>query len=625
MSYSNLHPGKYLFLVKGSNNDGLWNETPARLKITISPPWWKTMWAYISYFIVFSLLLYAFITLIMIRAKQAHSLKIERMEREKDEELSEQKMQFFTNISHEFRTPLSLILSPLENVISSVEPKSELKNQLLVIKRNADRLFRLVNELMDLRKIDDQKLRLKVQQGDIIKFISDLSGYFSEIILQKKIRYQFVSVPESYQGWYDQEKLEKILFNLISNALKFVPENGRVSVQIEIIQPDQSVFHTFDHENVLSTTPSLLCVKISNNGTGIASFDLPFVFKRFCQGRNAENKEHTGSGIGLALAKSLAELHHGNIYVESQPDEETIFTLCIPVDREEYNSDEIDINPIDITDVDIHGYYDGILYDKSGNTGGLKSEGSEILLVEDNDDLRNYLVGELGKTFRIIEARDGDEGIKKAFQYMPDLIISDILMPVMSGTELCKTIKNDLRTSHIPLILLTAKTSVENQIEGIEAGADIYITKPFNMGYLLTQIKHIIETRIKLYAKFSQEVHLMPAKLANNMIDEAFLLSITDYIVKNLSNTQLGVESLAAFSKLSRSQVYRKIRALTGKSAVEFIRIVRLKQAIKLMGTKKYSLSEIAFETGFNSPSYFTRSFKKQYGKAPSEYIDNQK
>ena len=336
---------------------------PACLKLIILPPWWKTDWAYLVYFILFSLLLYAFISLLMTRAKQTHSLKIERMEREKDEELSEQKMQFFTNISHEFRTPLSLILSPLEILINSSQLTGEIKNQLSVMKRNADRLFRLVNELMDLQKIDNQKLKLKVQQGDIAKFISEISGYFYDIANRKKIEYRLDFISEMHLAWFDREKLEKILFNLISNALKFVPVSGKVTLHAEIKRADQLEYPI--SPLIRNSLPSscFLLMNVCNNGKGIDPTDIPFVFDRFYQGKNAENKKHSGTGIGLSLTKSLTVLHHGNIFVESKPDKETRFTLILPISREEYSKDEIDLTPNDITDLDPHRYTDNTLTD----------------------------------------------------------------------------------------------------------------------------------------------------------------------------------------------------------------------------------------------------------------------
>jgi ligand-binding sensor domain-containing protein/signal transduction histidine kinase/CheY-like chemotaxis protein/AraC-like DNA-binding protein len=622
VTYSNLKPGSYTFRVKGSNNDGVWNNNPRVLKIRILPPWWKTGWAYGAYILLFLLTMWAFISLLMIRAKQAHSLKLERMKREKDEELSNMKMQFFTNISHEFRTPLSLILSPLETIMESSQLKSIAKEQLTVIRRNAERLFRLVNELMDIQKISDRKLKLKIQQGDMFNLLNETIAFFSELIHRKRVDFiTYVTMNEN-PSWFDRDKLEKVFFNLISNALKFVPEYGKVNIHASVksiteIQEIIKAVHKEWHEST-----QFLFFQIANNGKVIDPGDLPYIFDRFFQGKNAENKKHSGTGVGLALTKNLVELHHGVIYATNVQDE-TQFTFFIPINRSEYPDDEIDITPMDIAHIDPHGHIDSYQEIEEEVSPSVNNNGYNVLIIEDNNDLRAYLARELRKEFLVSVAKDGAAGIAKAFKMMPDIIISDILMPVADGIQVCKTLKNDLRTSHIPIILLTARTAVEHQIEGAEAGADSYIAKPFNIRYLLAQIRSLIDSRLKVYAHFSHSVYLAPDMLANNTLDKDFISSTIDYIVKNLSNTQLGVESLADFSNLSRSQVYRKIKTMTGKSAVEFIRVIRLKEALKLMETKKYSLSEIAYETGFNSPSYFTRSFKDQFGKAPSDYLSN--
>jgi DNA-binding response OmpR family regulator len=322
----------------------------------------------------------------------------------------------------------------------------------------------------------------------------------------------------------------------------------------------------------------------------------------------------------LSLTKGLIELHHGSISAQSTPDYETKFLIQLPIDRSAYHEDEI---------CETQGYLSSDATQmKTDNDSVSQSavvddqDRAHILVVEDNDELRRYISLELRLQFNVWEAKDGQEGVEIAFEKSPDLIISDVLMPRLSGIELCEQIKTNLKTSHIPIILLTAKTTTDDQVSGIAAGADVYITKPFSIRVLLTHVKQITESRQKLYSRFSQDVYLLPSKVTNNEIDRAFLQKAIDYIEENIQDQQLGVDSIASLFNLSRMQVYRKIKALTGKSVVDFIRIVRIKHALKLMDMHKYTLSEIAYQAGFNSASYFTRCFKDQYGKAPSEYLE---
>lgn len=617
VTYTNLSPGNYRLLVKGANNDGIWSNKPAELMITVKPPYWKTWWALLSYLILVSLAIAFIVRLRIERIKIKNTLAIERLAREKDQELNQAKLQFFTNISHEFRTPLSLILGPLESINNSSELNTNIKSQILTVRKNATRLLQLINELMDFRKIENRKMQLKVSHEDIHTLISDWSSYFAEIAQKRGITYNISFSDTDIQGWIDRNKLEKILNNILSNAFKYTPDKGSISINTTIGYQNKQVSGS---EELTDETTDIqyLYIQVNDNGKGIQPEDMPYIFDRFYQAKSSTDK---GTGIGLTLVKSLVEIHHGNIKAESIPSSATRFTVSIPISRAAYSPDEMTENLADIPDFEKSIYVTGDGKEQKDQLKDQDEEKPELLVVEDNDELSLYLAHELKDQYRVSIARNGRVGLEMAISQLPDLIISDVMMPEMDGVELCRTIKTDASTSHIPVILLTAKSAVEDQIKGIEEGADVYITKPFSIQLMKAQISHMINSRKDLYTRFSQEVHIIPAQYAKNKLDQEFLSTIIDYIVSNISDSQLGVEALADSMNLSRGQIYRKIKALTGKTAVEFIRDIRLKEAVKLMETRKLSLAEIAYETGFTSPSYFTRSFKSQYGKAPSDYM----
>ncbi len=616
-AYTNVPPGKYNFLVRGANNDGVWSNLPARLQIQIKPPFWKTWWAYIFYVILISSALYLGFQLRIDRIKIKNSLAMERMAHEKDQELAQAKLQFFTNISHELRTPLSLILGPLESILNSEEGSTKIKSKIQIVQKNASRLMQLVNELMDFRKIENRKMNLRVQETDISQYISEIASCFNMASRKKNIDFTVIHSEKNIKGFIDRNKLEKIVNNILSNAFRYTPDGGTISIVTNIEY--QTCNDLKENAPINNTSTIRYCkIEVYDNGKGILAEDLPFIFDRFFQAKSSADQ---GTGIGLTLVKSLVDIHHGTIKAKSIPGQKTVFTICLPIDKIAYADDEVHNGTMDITEF------------SSGNTSStdelpemqlsdsIKTEKPELLIVEDNEELRNYLENELKTSFRISVAHNGKEGLEQALSGMPDMVISDIMMPGINGIELCRRLKTDTKTSHIPVILLTAKSAIEDQIEGLEEGADAYITKPFSIRILKAQINQMVNNRKGLYSRFSQDVHILPSMYARNKLDQEFLATVINYIVKNISNNQLGVEQLGDTMNLSRSQIYKKIKALTGKTAVEFIRCIRLKEAVKLMETRKYTLSEIAYETGFTSPSYFTRSFKHQYGKAPSDYM----
>lgn len=611
-TYTNIDPGKYVFLVVATNSDGISSKVPARIDIIIHQAPWKTWWAILLYLALISSLIAFLLRLRIERIKIKNQLNYERLARENEHALIESKTQFFTNISHEFRTPLSLITMPLENLMAMSDLPVDVKERLGTIRTSAEKMTRLVNELMDFNKLENAKLELHIQEGELVGFISEVASIFHDVAIKKKIHFGIHAMVHSLCGWFDKDKMEKILFNIISNAFKFTPDSGQINIIINVKNPSAD-----DDQN----QTRYLDLVIVDNGIGISAEELPFIFDKFYQAKSGLGVSNPGTGIGLSLTKGLVELHRGTIKVESTPGRETKFAIQLPIDRQAYDDNGVyessgyittagKAAPRELDPLEVAGSHEEEIHDKA-----------VILLAEDNDELRNYLSLELRNQFIVLEAKDGKEALEIAFEKSPDLIVSDIIMPLTTGVELCNEIKTNLKTSHIPFILLTAKASVDDQIAGIASGADVYVTKPFSMRFLVAQVNQIIESRKALYARFSQDVYLLPGKATTNALDQAFLQKVIDYIIDNIQSPQLGVDSIADLCHLGRMQTYRKIKALTGKSVVEFIRMVRIKQALKLIETHKYTLSEVAYLSGFNSSSYFTRVFREEYGKTPSEYL----
>jgi signal transduction histidine kinase/ligand-binding sensor domain-containing protein/DNA-binding response OmpR family regulator len=608
--YTNIDPGTYVFLVKAANRDGVLLDNPLRLEITIHQVFWKTWWAFAIYITIMFLFVYLLVRIRIERLKMKSEILFEKLTREREHQLSESKTQFFTNVAHEFRTPLSLVLIPLESLMESNEVPAPFRERVYTAYKNADRMQRLVNELLDFNKLEVGNLKLHVHHGELVQFIKETSAAFNEMAAKRKIRFTMISEQPVIMGWFDREKLEGIIFNILSNAFKFTADGGEITVRIAA------------KKAVIPGGTLCECVElvIEDNGIGILPEELPKVFEKFYQAKSASKISTPGTGIGLSFTKALVELHHGSINAESIPDQSTIFRILLPLDASIYHVEEVVVTPPDV--VYTKKTDEVLLPDPELADVEVESDKSKILVVEDNFELREYLVAELRTEFTVYEAKDGHEGLQMVGEINPDLIISDIMMPVKDGIEFCDAIKSDLGTCHIPFILLTAKATMDDQIKGINTGADLYISKPFNVRYLMAHVQQMIASRRKLYARFSQDVYLMPGKATTNVLDQDFLQRAIDYVIANLQDPQLSVDSIAGLFNLSRMQVYRKIKALTGKSVVEFIRMVRMKQAIKLMDSHKLTLSEIAFEVGFNSASYFTRCFKEEYGKTPSEYLE---
>jgi signal transduction histidine kinase/ligand-binding sensor domain-containing protein/DNA-binding response OmpR family regulator len=608
-SYTNIDPGKYTLLVKVLSRDGRSIGEPIQLEIEIDQIFWKSRWAFLLYIVGIGAVIFMLIRVREDRLKLQNEIAVEKILREQEHAMSESKTQFFTNVAHEFRTPLSLILIPLERLMETKGLPEVLYQRIQTAYKNASQMKRLVNELLDFNKLEVYNLTLNVQPGELTSFIRETSEAFNEMARKQNIVYSMQLEIDHLAAWFDRDKLERILFNLLSNAFKFTEPGGEIHVEVRI--PEEMM-------------QGSRCVEIvvRDTGIGIAPNELPHIFEKFYQTKNGSKSKKPGTGIGLSLTKALVELHLGTIEVSSIVNQSTIFTIRIPVEASAYGIQRDNGLPTDVLPENSNWLYEDVDSQEYESLEVDQDDKARILLVEDNNELREYLSIELQSDFSVLEARDGEEALRIVQEHSPDLIISDVMMPTMNGIELCKAIKEDIQSSHIPFILLTAKATVEDQIEGINTGADLYIAKPFNVRYLITNVKQVITSRRKLYARFSQEVFLTPGMATNNSIDQEFLKKAIDFVVNNLQDTQLSVDSLAEQFNISRMQVYRKIKALTGKSVVEFIRMIRLKEAIKLMDTHAYTLSEIAYEVGFNSASYFTKRFREEYGKTPSEYLE---
>lgn len=648
-TYTNLNPGEYEFFVKGSNNDGLWNETGASIKLTVKPPFWKTWWFRA---IVVTLIWASFTLLFLLRTKiikhqkeeleklvdlrtrelqlqkaavESKNLELEKQKQEivrqrdqveemtqKVHEADQMKLRFFTNISHEFRTPLTLILGPVEKMLNSNTTDGS-HEHLSLIHRNAMRLLRLVNEIMDFRKIETGRMKLRVSGNILSTFVHDIYFSFNELARRQKINYSFHCSKKDITGWFDGDKMEKILFNLISNAFKFTPPGGEISVSVGL---EINAGETGEKRYGV--------IKVSDNGKGIPKDNLEKIFDRFYQVEGNTSTGWQGSGVGLSLTRNLIDIHYGKIEVESEPLKGTAFTVRIPIDKNTYNSGEIidsmytEKNFIEPLNTCSEWEEEKPEPDAFPVTGENKPT---VLLVEDNSDVRLYIREEIKDEYNLLEADNGLEAIQLAKSHSVDLIVSDIMMPQMDGLELCRNIKSHLTTSHIPVILLTARTTDDYRLKGLETGADDYVFKPFNATVLSARIKNLIENRKLLRQKFSQDINLSPKDVTVTSPDEKFLTRALEIVEQNISDSEFDVDKLVDEAGMSRSAFYRKLKILTGQSANDFIKTIRLRRAAQILRQNKLTISEVSYEVGFNDPQYFSKCFHKHFGKTPSQYV----
>jgi signal transduction histidine kinase/ligand-binding sensor domain-containing protein/DNA-binding response OmpR family regulator len=605
VTYTNLDPGEYTFYVKASNNDGVWNEKGIAVKIIVLPPFWQTPAAYALYLLAATALLYLARRIVIQRAKMRFALEQERKEAQRMHELDMMKIRFLTNVSHEFRTPLSLILAPLDKMMKvSPEPVQKLQYQLIY--RNARRLLNLVNQLLDFRKMEVQELKLNTTEGDIAKFIKDISCSFSDIAEKKHIEFSYTAVLGRLYTTFDHDKLERILFNLLSNAFKFTTENGMVSVELLATK---------------STAETLLEIKVRDTGIGIPADKQEKIFERFFQHDIPGTMVNQGSGIGLAITKEFVNLHNGTISVESTEYKGSCFTVLLPVKEIEMAAAE--------TEEDA-GMQEPVIFSGTETEEQLAETGERVatsgkkkhtvLLVEDNEDFLFYLKDNLREFYNIAEAVNGKDGWQKTLAAHPDIVVSDISMPLMDGIELCKKIKQDQRTTHIPVVLLTALTGEEQQLRSLETGAADYMTKPFNFEILVSRIKNLLSQQQSLRQTLTRQVEVKATNIEVDSPDEKFVQDALAITEKNISNADFSVDELSRNLLLSRATVYKRLFVLTGKTPAEFIRSVRLQRAAQLLEKTQMTVAEVAYETGFNNPKYFSKYFKAQFSMLPSAY-----
>ncbi|MBJ6368080.1 hybrid sensor histidine kinase/response regulator transcription factor [Snuella sedimenti] len=609
-TYTNLDDGTYLFKVKASNNDGLWNEKGDAIKVTILPAPWRTWWAYLIYTLIITGIILQIRKYSLLRIKERNELKQERLEKERIEEVNKMKLQLFTNVSHDFRTPLTLIIGPLERLLKMESKNAFVRKQHEIMYRNASTLMELINQLLDFRKNESGKLQLSASKNNIVPFVNNIKIAFDELANTKDINFTFSASSEDIKVWFDSTKLKKVIFNLLSNAFKFTPNNGEISLKITTYKD--------------TAGKGYVKLKVKDNGKGIPKKNVKFIFDRFYQ-----LGERSGTGIGLALTKSLVELHQGIINVKSKEKKGTSFTVLLPLGNAHLSKDQMVENDVNAVEDSLFNLEKSVYVDKEiiqlkeealVNNNLFDASLASILIVEDNDEVRAFIKNIFLNTYNIFEAANGKNALEIAKTHDIDLIISDVMMPVMDGMELCNEIKTTINTSHIPVILLTAKTSKESQHSGYHLGADAYVTKPFDSNILEVRVANLLASRKRLIEKFKKDLILQPKEVTVTSADELFLKKAIDTVEQNLSNSEFTIAEFIDEMGMSRSVLYRKLKALTGQSISEFIRTIKLKRAAQLMKQTQMTISEIAFDLGFNDLKNFRKSFQKLFNVLPSEY-----
>jgi signal transduction histidine kinase/ligand-binding sensor domain-containing protein/DNA-binding response OmpR family regulator len=597
-TYTNLRAGVYLFKVKASNNDGVWGEETDMIRIKVLPPIWDTVYARIAYLMILIGIIYMYRNFIRSKERIRSRMKMEMYKAKRSHELDVLKLNFFTNVSHEFKTPLALISAPVENLLKT-ETDEKKKTSLLLVKRNADRLNRLITQIMDLRRIDSGTHRNTYSYEDVIKYLRDITSSFEDVALHKNLKIDFDAPQLTLFACFQFDNLEKIFYNLLSNAVKYTEPRGKIMVFIDKLEQNNPLNPVKEFET--------LVIRISDTGIGIEEKEIPNIFKMFYQVQHSGVVKHEGAGIGLALTKELVELQDGKIIVESKPGKGSVFTVYLPIKPE----------PIHVKNHE-KTIIPSVAEDESGDEliGGLPI----LLVIEDNLDMRSFLSDVFSESMQVHVAIDGIDGWKKAIEIIPDFIICDVMMPKRDGMELTRMLKNDPRTSHIPLILLTARSSDVFKLEGIESGADDFISKPFNVEILKSKVNKLIDSRNQLRERYAKTLMLEPTQIEITSVDEKFLMKAMASVEKNISNCEFTVAAFSDEMGISRIHLYRKLHALTGLAPNEFIRSFRLKRAAQLLKESQRNISEVCYDVGYNDPAYFSKSFKEFHGVLPSEF-----
>lgn len=604
ITYTNLNPGKYKLIIKSSEEYSGRESICKEIDIVIKPPFYKSTWAYCLYGIIIIISIYIIVSFYSSKLKLRASLEYEKKEKKQIEELNQSKLRFFTNISHEFRTPLTLIVSQLEMLMERNDIQPLVYGKLVGIHRNTLRMKRLITELLDFRKQEQGFEKFKYSKQDIYSFLDEIYLSFKEYARGKQIIFEYFNKDRSLDVWFDVVQLEKVIYNLLSNAFKYTPLGGTVSLSVQ------------EYENSVM-------ILISDTGIGIAEENLNKIFDRFYQVDSLDNQK--GTGIGLALAKSIIEAHKGKIGARSREGKGTTFVVELPLGdshisvSQKVETPDIDSYCISLLKMDDEKITEEIPEDE--NSDRTEEPSSKILIVEDNEELRELLVRLFSKVYSVYEAQDGEEGFEKTKEVQPDIVLSDIMMPKMSGIEMCRMIKSNFETSHIPVILLTAQTAEEFTIQGLKMGADDYITKPFNVKHLFMRCNNLVNGRKLLQKKYAKQMDNNVDILATNGADQQFMEQCVICIEQNIDNPNFDVNMFAQALNIGRTKLFLKLKGITGQTPNDFILNVRLKKAqMLLIQSDTKTISEIAYEVGFNSPSYFIKRFRELFGITPAQF-----
>lgn len=594
ITLTNLPPGTYKLLTKAANDLGIWTNTREPLVLHIQTPPWQSWWAFTLYTLLIIALIAIFLNNYMKKIRLSNELKMERFEKEQIKIIDSKKVRFFTNISHEFRTPITLISNYVHKIITNTQPNNQYYEELKMVHYNSEQLLLLVNQLLDYRKLEENQIKFNPQKNDLITECFRNYQQFEGIAKSKNIDFFFESETENLFIWFDVFILDRILFNLLSNAFKFTDQGSWIKLSIRV------------SEN------NTVLIQVQDTGIGISDFEQTKIFDNFYQSPSKSTKNSGGTGIGLAFSKQLANVHNGKLMVKSEKEIGSTFTFSFPIFENTVNENNWTLQekkqPKDALGVTINS-----------DTTVNPDKTAVILIVEDNLQLRSLITNELAKKFIVKEAENGQQGIDIITEFHPDLIISDVQMPLMNGYEMCRIIKQDISLSHIPVILLTAKVLTQNKIEGYNSGSDDYIEKPFSLELLMLKISNILETRRNFRALFgSGKIQIQQG--LTSALDDEFFKSVFKIISNNYSDSSFDVEQFCSLMKMNQNTIYRKIKAVTGLSISEFIRVERLKKAADMIKENRYTIQEVCFKVGFSSPAYFTQCFKKQYGVIPKEY-----
>ena len=614
-SYINLPNGKYKLQIKSTNSDGVWMDNIRTLSINVLPTFWETGWAWLLYVILFVLFTGSIVYVLFYIYRLRHQVDIEQ-------QLSNIKLRFFTDISHELRTPLTLISSPVNEVLENEDLSATAREHLTVVQNNAERMLRLMNQILDFRKIQNQKMKVLVEKTDLIPLLEKVMINFRLIAEEKKINFRLASELKSIYAWIDRDKFEKIFFNLISNAFKYTPAEKAITIEVTK-QTDK------------------VTISVVDEGIGIEPTKLRTLFQRF-ETLAQQNMLQPSSGIGLSLVKEMVDMHHGTIKVTSEPEAGSRFMVTLPLQKEVFEQDsqvEFILNdsqsPTTHPDSSLQTEKRPEAEDKEDMENNAAPDTFTILVVEDNEELKAFLKNILSENYTVITAPNGKEGLQHAVDNIPDLIISDVMMPVMDGLEMIRKIKENNNICHIPIIVLSAKASLDDRIAGLEQGIDDYITKPFSATYLKTRIASLLRQRKSLQeiymAKLTEGKEiavaeaLTPSQPQITPYDEQFMQKVMEFIEEQMDNAELTIDEFAEHLMLSRTIFYRKLKSIIGLTPVDFIREVRIKRAAQLIDSGEYNFSQVAYMTGFNDPKYFSKCFKKVVGITPSEYKEKNK